>query len=125
MTTLNDIAPWPDEDEVTAESLLKHFTAAAFVHEGDTHELSRTAFRDGATAEDKRRYADAANALVARFGEVLLLRALVEAVPDKADGIARRLWGALTDGSVIPELLWDWLTEHNVDPEQVVKLAAP
>jgi hypothetical protein len=124
MTTLNDLAPWPSEDDTTAASLLKYFTAVTFVYENEVSALTHAAFNDDATDDDKRRYSDACHKVVAGFGEVLLLRSLIEVAPEKADDIARDLRLCLIDGSVIPELLWEWMVESGIDPEQVKALAA-
>lgn len=107
MTSANP-APYPTSSgEVTAENLARHLTVQAQRTNGQIM-----------TASGIDR--DAMARFVYEFGCAHLLReALAHLGPVDADEIARALWEAWDDGGTPGELLWEWLTEYGINPEQV------
>lgn len=122
---LDEFAPFPRTvDEVTAESLLRYETVAAFVHMIDTTALRRKAFGAGGTKEDRQRYADASNDLAQRIGMLLLLRHIKQqSSASWADEVAKQLHAVWDDGG-FGEFLHDWLCGYGIDPEQVIQAVA-
>lgn len=122
--TLNDIAPWPaTAAEATAEKVLKHLTVCAAAQQEEARRLCTDAFKPGADPAGLTRYIESFEVLGYRFITVYLLRIFAEVAPERADGLARELWSLMRDTEMIPELLWDWLSEYGIDPEQVAALA--
>lgn len=119
---LNDIAPYPTGDNVTAENLALYETVGAYAYDVHVSELSKEAFSSESGSEVARRYHDALVTFTARFAVAFLLRKIREVVPDQADEIAEHLHGLWMDGGSMPEFLWDWLVEDGIDP-RVVKRA--
>lgn len=112
--TLNDIAPYPqDQDEVTAEKLTRNLAVYAQAN-------FRWMLDDA--SDGKRR--EAMMQVVNLYGLVKILRAFTERDPEGADEVARELWADWDAGDSLGEWLWEWLTEYGIDPEQVAEAAA-
>lgn len=118
MTALDDLAPWPTtEQEATADALIKSLAVQAY---------ARNVRIEWPGTEDKVKlaaYSHSIGILVNEYGVIALLRFLKEFHKDVADDAARDLWLDWQDGGVIPELLWDWLTEYKIDPDKVEEIA--
>lgn len=126
MTTnpLDEFAPPLDtEEQVTADSMARRFTVQAFAEEAHVHDLALRAASWNPDPADVRAYVEAFQAFQAKFSLAFLLRALAEMAPEKADGVAKHLWGCWRDGGCLPEFLWDWLKADGIDPERVRAVA--
>jgi hypothetical protein len=124
MTTLEDLAPWPSKQEMSAVSVARSFAVEAYVQAYETHRLcSEASERFRATGHaDWAPTAKASDRTFTEFAVVFLLRVLAEKLPDEADEITRELVQCGEDGDLV-EWLWDWLEEWGIDPDEVAKLA--
>lgn len=127
MTTnpLDEFASCPrTEEQVTAESLLRYETVAAYVHLLDTGVLRRRAFGPDGTRADLHRYNDAVGELVQRVAALFLLRQIRERSSDGwADEVAKSLHAVCEDGA-FAELMYGWLVGYGIDPDRVEQVAA-
>jgi hypothetical protein len=103
-----NLAPYPiDAEDVTADGLAKHLAVSAqrrFRANMDAPDLDRTAL----------------NLFVKEWAVIYLLREMEERAGVKvADDVARALWESWNDGSHLGEMLWEWLTEYGINPEEV------
>ncbi len=105
MTTKNP-APYPTREEgVTADRLAASLAVSAqrrYLATIDAAELDHTAL----------------NLFTKEWAVIFLLREVQErAGISVADGLARDLWEAWSDGSGLGEFLHEWLTEYGINPE--------
>ena len=106
--TLAELLAYPTRTEdVSATSLLRYLLVQARVLEARVAD-------EAAIGSGLRR---AAGEYAMAFAATHLLRAL-RAHPE-ADAEARLLWESWEDGANMGELLYEWLSEEGIDPEQV------
>jgi hypothetical protein len=123
MTSLNDLAPYPTRvEDVTADSLARHFTVQAAAHAHDASVMCREATTAGGNA-NWGPYNELVEHLFVEFGVVLLLRTVAHKDVDQADELARDLFSQW-DAADLHDWLFEWMVEYGIDPEQVKALAA-
>jgi len=116
MSTITQLAPYPAAaDQVNADNLARHLTAAAFARQPRLFRPEQTAALNQAIA----------SAYVAEYAVAALLRALTAVAPEAADQAARDVWDAWEDGGTCGEQLWEWLTEYGIDPGSVEPYTLP
>ena len=118
MTEIDDFAPYPNEDDATADSLARHF---AVIAKAEEHLLKNRPSGDDKTALG--RWYDDAGRMCADYAVVRLLRDFMRVAPAAADKAARSLVGDWEDGEVLPMNLWDWLQGYGISPEAVERFA--
>lgn len=114
---LREIAPYPAENEqapVTARVLARAWTVNAQARW--TRNLSQ--YFDG---RDEA-FHDSANLLCAEFAFIYTLMALAEENPQRADVAAETIRGALTDGGLVGELLYEHGEALGIDVPEVCRL---
>lgn len=122
--TLEDLAPYPGEDDCTAEALAKHLAAGTWHAMGLVSGVYRDAFADGAHPDALKAFAYLNASITESFGVVFLLRQLREHAPEAADEAAAELRAYWEDGA-LSEWLWEWLDGWGIDTEQIEELAEP
>lgn len=120
--TLDDLAPYPGEDDCTAEALAKHLAAGTWHAMGLVSGVYREAFADGAHPDALKAFAYLNASITESFGVVFLLRQLREHAPEAADKAAAELRAYWEDGA-LSEWLWEWLTDWQVSTEQLNDIA--
>lgn len=109
MTTLNDIAPWPTEDDVTADGLARALTVRAYARS----EWAK------ANVADPFAHSIAIESVQADYATVSLLRTLAGVDEVTANAAARHLWRTWRDGDATVEYLWCGLVDLRIDPDKV------
>lgn len=115
---IDKFAPYPKtEADATAQNVYRHLLVSAQV----------TFLRWQRRAESPRILAEL---FVADWTSLVLLRTVMVLEPQHTpDEVARELWTGWEDGSGPAELLWEWLVEAGIDPEEIEvefeKVAAP
>jgi hypothetical protein len=119
-----DQTDWPKtEDEVTADALIKYFARIA-LSRGVRHEqTSREYFRAERDTLDRteklQAYLESLTTIIGSQQVTVLLAEAQKQDRDRADTLARVLWGYTEDGGLLSELMWDYLTDRGVDPQAV------
>jgi len=113
---------WPNtQEEATADRLILHGARVAMAMAAVTDQLSERWFSldksDPEYVPARSRYLDAVSGQIAESQIVVALASLQQWSRDEADKMAARLWELTEDGGVLPELMWDYLTERGVDAE--------
>lgn len=135
MNIADKFAPYPtSEDDVTADRLARHMAVAGFTASA---QVFPTVYARDAAEGPGRANKDTAEAKAAQeihhltllntineYAIVHLLRALIEHAPDKADEVAKDLWGAWDDGGAVGEELGEWLTGYGIDPAAITTAVA-
>lgn len=114
MTTnpINEFAPYPPASTVTADSLARHETVSAIIHDQ----------RAGvAMHRSKEEFRAACGHAVGAFSIAYLLRAFIAAAPAEADAAAGQLVSMCEDGA-LAEWLYDWAHGYGLDTDAVAKL---
>jgi hypothetical protein len=107
---IDDLASYPTrEEEVTADRLARYYAVHA----------QRRLDRIGVPGTSVERETIEVVGYVHEYALVSLLRDFRAANEYCADRAARSIWRALDAGEMTGELLWEWLLEYGIDPEQL------
>jgi hypothetical protein len=110
----DELGPWPaDEDAATPAAMYR----AALVQATVTLARRR---RPGLTLRER---AVLNEQYVADWQVAALFHALMVG-PLFAPDVARRVWGLIEDGGTCDELLWQWMTEAGLRPDELVAAVA-
>lgn len=122
MTSLDDLAPYPDQpDNVTADAIARFETVDAFAHTIRSHRLSTRAGNAGLDSPEMGLYVESMRAACAQIGVIHLLRAFQAAAPEQAEEAARQLWDLWDDGAS-SDWLSDLLSGYGIDAEQIMQM---
>lgn len=121
---LMDATDWPKyTEDATADALILHsarvsmaIRAKADVLMGEAFDLPKD---DPQWRPAMRAYMDAATAMIAESSVAILLHKVQRHSREQADALARILWELTEDGGVLPELMYDYLTERGIDADAV------
>lgn len=116
---INNVAPWPaHEHDVTATDLARHL--ACTIHSDLTgiagHYYLAGPWGDRQGARD---FALLSSRVAGHYGTLLLLRALIEAAPGRADEVATQLWHDWASAESVIEWIHEWLAGYGIDPGRV------
>lgn len=115
---------WPQcEEDATADALIVHGARLAVTMRASTDLLMRKAFDTDKESPEYRpamsAYIDGLTSMIAESQVVIALVELQKESRERADHIARRLWDLTEDGGVLPELMWEYLTDRGIDAEAI------
>jgi hypothetical protein len=115
---------WPTtEDGVTADALIKYFARIALSldpkHELTSREYFRAERDTPERTEKLQAYLESLTTIIGIQQVTVLLAEAQKQDRDRADTLARVLWGYTEDGGLLSELMWDYLTDRGVDPQAV------
>jgi hypothetical protein len=129
MSSLEKFAAYPtSEQDVTADKLARISAVQAQASWSRIfpllHAKNEAKGKPNAKDADDIHYLTMANA-VAEYTVVHLLRTLQEHAPEKADEVARDIWGTWEDGGAVGEWVWEWLAGYGINPDEVSAAAKP
>lgn len=115
---------WPErEEDVTADDLIKYFARIALSrgvrHEQKSREWFRAERDTPERTEKLQAYLESLTTIIGIQQVTVLLAEAQKQDRDRADTLARVLWGYTEDGGLLSELMWDYLTDRGVDPQAV------
>lgn len=125
---LIEATEWPTREEsATADALIVHGARLAIAMHASNDVLMRKAFDlDRESPEYKpamRAYVDGITSMIAEAQVVIALVQVQKTSREQADDVARMLWELTEDGGVLPELMFDYLTDRRIDANAMWALA--
>lgn len=119
----DEVAPGPYEDDDvpnTAEVLLRFAAVRGLQQSAMAWELGDASFKDDADELTRSRYMANVHMMIASFNEYLLLDALRQVDPVKADETANWIVLAAEGGDAFGEWLWEWTNKLGIDADRVL-----
>jgi hypothetical protein len=130
-TLIDKFAPYPKtEADATAQNVYRYLLVSAQVSHLRWQAMDKP-YVDSTPSDPKHRvladaYFAGAELFISHWSTVALLRhvmglpsAWVDEPEPGTDDIARHLWLGWEDGGGPAEVLWDWLVEAGIDPEEI------
>jgi hypothetical protein len=134
-TLIDKFAPYPKtEADATAENVYRYLLVSAQVSYLRWQAMDKPYLDSSPTGPEHRQAMDAymagAELFISHWSTLHVLRHLMGLEPVAAiDEIVAGMWIGWEDGGGPAEVLWDWLVEAGIDPEEVgvefEKVAAP
>ncbi len=120
---IEDLAPWPTDESVTAEAICRHLTVTGYAAHCrvSNHPYFRLDPNDPNRKAAVADYLHHVRAVMDRFTAVMALQALSEVDPERAQAVALDIADAVGSGDTPSELLWEWLDGYGIDAEAIVK----
>lgn len=118
------LTDWPErEEEATADALILHGARIAVALQVETdRRFEAWSGAERGTDEHKialKAYLDSMSGMIAEAQVVIALVQVQKRDREQADVLARVLYELTEDGGVLPELMWDYLTERGIDAQSV------
>lgn len=121
MSYAEEVAKMPEYgDDITMDNLIRAYLVNAEKGMGATSAFLRPAFADGRTDADLLRYVMHLHTWLwqAEVADLLMrIQAIAPAVD--IDGIAATFVETSQSGDYYPEMLWEWLTEREIDASRL------